>query len=85
MSICLASVMEQAGRPHSDAISAYPGYSLASITAATTRKLNQLVSRDPLDSEPAHGVVVGQKSRRVARLLRDKANWVVKPVQLLYP
>ena len=82
LSILIASVMSASGRQPRDAISGYLGYGLVSITAADARSLNQLVARDPTPDEAAHEVVVGPKhtnKRRVARKLRDLAQWIVKP------
>ena len=81
LSVALESVMVRDGRPQVDAIRNYAGYGLAAITAAHARSLNQHVSRDPIDEEPAHGVVYGQKKRGgIAGKLRDGASWVINPV-----
>ena len=80
LSVNLESVMARNGRPPADAIRNYPGYGLAAITAAYSRSLNQRVDRDPLNEEPAHGVVFGQrKCGGIAGKLRDGAQWVVTP------
>ena len=80
LSVNLESVMARDGHPPADAIRNYPGYGLAAITAAYARSFNQRVARDPLDEEPAHGVVYGQKRRGgIAGRLRDGALWVVTP------
>jgi hypothetical protein len=82
LSVNLESTMSRDGRPPADAIRSYPGYGLAAITAAYSRSLNQRVARDPLDEEPAHGVVYGQKKRGgIAGKLRDGALWVVTPAR----
>lgn len=81
LSVALESVMIRDGRPPVDAIRNYAGYGLAAITAAHARSLSQQVSRDPIDEEPAHGVVYGQKKRGgIAGKLRDGASWVITPV-----
>jgi hypothetical protein len=80
LSVNLESVMARDGRPPEDAIRTYSGYGLAAITAAHARSLNQRVAPDPLEEEPAHGVVYGQKKRGgIAGKLRDGALWVVTP------
>ena len=80
LSINIESIMIRDGRPPADAIRAYPGYGLAAITAAHARSLNQAVSPDPVEEEPAHGVVYGPKKRGgVAGKLRDGASWVITP------
>lgn len=81
LSVALESVMLRDGRPPGDARRNYAGYGLAAITAAHARSLNQHVSRDPIDEEPAHGVVYGQKKRSgIAGKLRNGASWVINPV-----
>jgi hypothetical protein len=80
LSVALESVMVRDGRPPADAIRNYTGYGLAAITAARARSLNQRVARDPIEEEPAHGVVYGQKKRGgIAGKLRDGASWVIAP------
>jgi hypothetical protein len=82
LSVNLESVMVRDGRQPADAIRNYPGYGLASITAAHARSQNQKVLRDPLPEEPAHGIVHGQKKRGgIASALRDGALWVIAPVR----
>ena len=82
LSVNLESVMARDGRQPADALGSYSGYGLAAITAAHARSLNQVVARDPLPEEPAHGVVYGQKKRGgIAAKLRDGAIWVVTPAQ----
>jgi hypothetical protein len=80
LSINIESVMVREGRPPADAIRQYPSYGLAAITAAHARSLDQVVARDPIEEEPAHGVVSGQKKRGgIAGKLRDGASWVINP------
>jgi hypothetical protein len=78
LSINIESIMVRDGRQPADAIRQYPGYGLAAITAAHARSLNQVVARDPIEEEPAHGIVYGQKKRGgIAGKLRDGASWVI--------
>lgn len=80
LSINIESFMTRDGRPPADAIRAYSGYGLAAITAAHARSLNQRVAPDPLEEEPAHGVVYGHKKRGgIAGKLRDGATWIIVP------
>jgi hypothetical protein len=82
LSVALESIMARDGRPPTDAIRNYAGYGLAAITAAHARSLNQRVARDPIDEEPAHGVVYGPKKRGgIAGKFRDGASWVITPAQ----
>ena len=52
LSVNIESVMTREARPPEDAIRKYPGHSLAAITAAHARSLDQRVARDPTDEEP---------------------------------
>jgi hypothetical protein len=80
LSVNLESVMARDGRLPEDAIRKHPSYGLAAITAGHARFYRQCVARDPIEDEPAHGVVYGQKKRGgVAGKLRDRAIWVVTP------
>jgi hypothetical protein len=82
LSVNLESVMARDRRLPEDAIRAYSGYGLATITAGHARSLNQSVARDPQPEEPAHGVVYGQKKRGgIGGKLRDGATWVVTPLR----
>ena len=82
LSINIESVMMRDRRPPVDAIRGYPGYGLAALTAGHARSLNQLVVREPIEQEPAHGVVFGKKKRGgIAGKLRDGASWVIEPTR----
>ena len=43
------------------------GFSLVAFTAGTARDNGQKIARDPIEDEPAHGVVVGKKTRSIKR------------------
>jgi hypothetical protein len=74
MSILIAMVMTEFGLSSADALDGHPGYALASITAGTARECNQKVVR-----EPAHGLVVGQKTQATRRRLARASRWIVTP------
>ncbi len=78
MSIFLAQVMVAAGRPATDTLRGHQGFHLAAIRAGLARSLDQLIARDPLEDEPAYGVVVGDK-RKASRKLAYAATWVIAP------
>lgn len=80
LSICIESTMTRDGRSPIDAIRAYPGYGLASVTAGQSRSLRQSVARDPTPTEPAHGIISGKKKAgHVANKLAQLAVWVHRP------
>lgn len=78
MSIVLAMLLAEQGRAHRDALRGHPGYSLAAITAGLARELQQGVVRDPIEVEPAHGLVVGKKTGAVKRRFAAEARWIVE-------
>ena len=79
LSVDLHSVLSEAGYSVNFTLRDHPAYGLASITAGQVRAANQLVCRDPLPSNPAHALVVGNKTSSVARQLAKLANLVVIP------
>ena len=78
MSVLLRDVMVSEGRGPEDALRGHHGFALASFTAGLARSLQQSVCRDPVESEPAHGVVIGKKSRACKKLAKE-AQWVIPP------
>jgi hypothetical protein len=79
MSVGLAGLVSEAGREAASVLSGLEGYGLAEITAGLVRRCGQSVVRDPLPEEPAHALVVGNKTRAVQRKLAREAIWVVPP------
>jgi len=57
----------------------YPLHGLASITAGDARFLKQTVIHDPLETNPAHALVKGHKTLRIAKSLALSAKWEVLP------
>lgn len=41
---------------------------------------NQKVVRDPLPEEPAHGLVIGNKTRSCRRNFAKETNWIIEPI-----
>lgn len=77
LSVNIESMMLEAGRTPADALKNNPNDLLVSITARVCRENDQLVSPDPVPTEPAHGYVFGKKGKPVQRRLRDSAEWIV--------
>lgn len=57
----------------------YPLHGLASITAGYARFLGQTVFHDPLEANPAHALVKGNKTPHIARSLARSAKWEALP------
>lgn len=79
MSVVLGDKLAEEGRLPQEALAKEPDFFLVAITAADAEEQEQTVKRTPKDEEPAHGDVIGKKPKRVARALRDRAEWVVAP------
>jgi hypothetical protein len=81
MSILFLSVLDRYGRAAKDALSGYPENSLCSITAGLARELGQgiVYDTDP-PNDPAHGLVIGKKTKAVANRFAREALWVIPPV-----
>lgn len=78
-SIVLEDTLRDSGREPRDALGAYPGEYLASLTAGFVRQHEQIVIRSPTDDEPAHGEVIGSKPKSRRRILAEATRWIVAP------
>jgi hypothetical protein len=79
MSIALECELDAHGLAPASVLAGHEGFSLAYITAALARRLAQIVVKDPLPLEPAHGLVVGDKPRKVQKEMAKVAIWEVAP------
>ena len=77
MSIVLGDELEAVGRAPATVLEGHEGFALAAITAGIARDNRQAVVRDPLPQEPAHGLVVGQKTKRARSNMAKAAKWVI--------
>jgi hypothetical protein len=78
LSIQFKSLLIRQGRGVEDALRGYPNNSLCSITAGLARELDQGVVYDPEPPhDPAHGLVVGKKTQRIANRFAREASWVI--------
>ena len=79
MSVTIRSALIAAGGRVEDVLAGYKGFGLVSLPVASAREQNQIVIRKPLSDNPAHGEVIGRKTRGVRRALKQSAIWIVKP------
>lgn len=79
MSVLLADAVVASGREPVDVLAGYQGFGLASLTAGLARRCSQGVARDPLPDEPAHAVVLGDKTGAVRKRFARDCYWVVLP------
>ena len=79
MSVTIRSALIAAGGRMEDVLAGYKGFGLVSLPVGSAREQNQIVIRKPLSDNPAHGEVIGRKTRGVTRALKQSAIWIVKP------
>jgi hypothetical protein len=79
MSVVLEDALAVDGRHPTDVLQGFPSTFLASITAGSAREQCQGVVRSPTQEEPAHGEVVGKKTKGRRRALVRAATWIVPP------
>jgi hypothetical protein len=79
LSVVLEDTLLEGGRQPSDVLSDHPDEYLVSITAELVREHDQAVVRTPTDEEPAHGEVVGKKTKGRRRAFAAESLWVVPP------
>ena len=77
LSIDIHSILLAAGLNENECVRAYEGYGLVSITAGLARQQQQLVYKDPIPENPAHGIVDGKKSASVKKALVGQCQWVI--------
>jgi hypothetical protein len=78
MSILFYMLLQSQGRSVQDALSGNSDKSLCSITAGLARDLGQSVVYDvDPPHDPAHGLVVGKKTKGVANRFAREATWVI--------
>jgi hypothetical protein len=79
MSTVLDDTLRASGRRPEALVDGLANTFLAAVTAGLSRQLHQGVVRTPLADEPAHGDVIGDKSKAVRRRFARGAVWVVAP------
>ena len=77
LSVDIEGLMRDAGRDPGECLKNYPAGLLVSITAGECRRHAQLVGKDPLPDNSAHGYVFGKKSSPTKKALRDAVRWIV--------
>lgn len=77
-SILLAQIVFATNRNHEEVLQGFDGYGLASLTAGQARGCKQGVQHSPEPNEPAHGFIVGNKTKAARRCLAASAMWVVR-------
>jgi hypothetical protein len=82
MSVALGDTLADAGRDPQSVLAHYEGQYLVSMTAGLARRHDQTLERSPRleePAEPAHGDVIGKKTRGCRRAFARCAEWTVGP------
>lgn len=77
MSVLIENIVTATQRTPADVLRGYDNYSLCSFAAGAARALGQQVATRPKEPDPAHGFVVGKKTRSVKNALRKASRWVI--------
>ena len=85
MSVAVGDTLESEGQPPESIVDGMAGYSLVAFTTQVARDEEQIVCRDPVDGQAAHGLVVGKKTGSRQRALARASQWVVAPDNACYP
>lgn len=85
MSVHLAGVLTAAGLPLTAVLAGHEGYGLVSFTAGLVRTLTQIVVRDAQPNDPAHGLIVGNKTEGRRKQIMQASEWVVPQERPLPP
>jgi hypothetical protein len=79
MSVVMEDTLRDEGRGAEELVAPYPGFGLVSLTAGLCVEEEQEVRRLPVDAEPAHGEVLGKKTKGRSRRFAAAADWVIRP------
>lgn len=80
MSVVLGDALSDMGRSYESAMGRHgDDFALVAFTAGVARENAQGVAREPVEDEPAHGVVFGNKTKRVKRNIAKNSFWIIPP------
>lgn len=78
MSVVLGDEVLAASRTAESVLEGHEGFGLVSFLAGLARQFKQGIMRKPLDEEPAHAEVFGEKTRGVRRAFAKNCQWVIR-------
>ena len=84
-SVYIEPVLHEHGLDASSVLLDAARYAVVSVTAADARSVQQEIERAPQPSDPAHGHVVGEKTKPVTNRLAELAQWVLPPQSWPWP
>lgn len=79
MSVVMEDTLRDEGRAAQELIAPYLGFGLVSLTTGLCIEEEQEVRRLPVDEEPAHGEVLGKKTKGRSKRFAGAADWVIRP------
>jgi hypothetical protein len=79
MSVVMEDSLRNEGRGAEELVAPYPGFGLISLTTGLCIEEEQEVRRLPVDEEPAHGEVLGKKTKGRSKRFAAAADWVIRP------
>lgn len=79
MSVAIESAVIADGRKPVDVLQGKANFALVRITAGFARQHQQGIQRDPIEVEPAHALVFGEKTRPVKDAFAMNCEWAVPP------
>jgi len=79
MSIAIMDELDRLNLQPECMLIGHDSYGLVAFTAGLARELGQKIIRDPIDGEPAHGLVVGAKTGSVKKKLYKGCRWIIPP------
>ena len=81
MSVALAEIFLKIKNDPADYLKGHTCVGSVSFSAGLARKLDQGIVRSPIDDEPAHAVVIGDKPKSIQRKFAysGEIRWVVRP------
>jgi hypothetical protein len=79
MSVDLGDKLAELEIEPSSLISAHPDHALVAFLAGAAREQNQDVVREPTETQPTHGLVVGKKTGARQRALARASASIVSP------
>lgn len=59
-----------------DILQEFPKFKIASFSAKLARELAQKIVKDPIEGAPAHGLVVGKKTKSIKRQFSQNSVWI---------
>lgn len=84
MSVDIESKLQESALDESFCLAGYEEtHALAALRLQTIRDLGLGVTHEPLDDNPAHGHVHGEKAKRIRRALSKSIEWIILDQEML--